>query len=93
MVVAMSLAVLGPWVLELLGLASPTIVFEPGLRVVSAAIEPTAFSSGLGLSVFAALLVTMTALMMLRRAGLEDAAQRRLHFQAWRLEQLVPVGH
>ncbi len=90
LVVMMTFAMLGPWAAELLGWTDRTTVFVPGLRVVSSMIVPDPLGSAVGLTAFVAVLVAMTALIALRRARIEETAQRQLHLQAWRLEQLAP---
>jgi serine/threonine-protein kinase len=85
----MALAIIGPWVGELLGLVDRTLALGPGFSVISNAMAGSSFAIGLGLAVFALVLIAVTAMVTLRRARMEETAQRQIHLQAWRLEQLV----
>ena len=85
-----ALGIVGPWIAELAGWISPTIVFDSHLSIYSDAIQTNPTLILTALSIYAPAFVFASAAVTLRRARVEEAAQTRLHVQAWRLRQLVP---
>jgi hypothetical protein len=83
--------VLGPWLTELAGLASPTLssfgdgiaLRAPGLRGSEVAISTVGMIYSVGL------IIGATWVGEAMRARIRQA-QHRLHLQAWQLRQLVP---
>jgi serine/threonine-protein kinase len=87
----MSAGVLGPWLAEFAGLASPTLIAfgdgialrAPGLRGSEVAISTVGMIYSVGL------IIGATWVGEAMRVRIREA-QARLHLQAWQLRQLVP---
>lgn len=87
----LSLAVIGPYVLEVAGLLSPTFQITGGQVVISnlaIALEPLPI--GLGLVGYVIGLIGIATLISWTIAQRTADARRTLHIQAWQLRQLVP---
>nr|MBA2541409.1 hypothetical protein [Deltaproteobacteria bacterium] len=89
--IGFTLAILTPWVLELVGVLSPTmwvtdreLVIDPSGSHVKAEILFPMFA--------AYVIATMTVAIVIARslAKAHHVTQRRLQVQAWQLRQLVP---
>jgi hypothetical protein len=65
-------------------------VFPDRMEIASLADTANVTAVLVGLTVFGPILVVGTTLLMLERVRSEDAIQRLVHLQAWRLRQLLP---
>jgi len=89
-IIAMSLAVLGPWIAELIGAIPSTMSIDGKVTIQSPALSLTRVPTLVLLASYTVMLITAAVLRAtgLRRA--ERSARRSLHLQAWHLRQLVP---
>jgi hypothetical protein len=85
------LAVIGPWVLEQVGVLSvTTTVDQAGLHLDAIAIAGSETSTLTIAALYVLALIAAAAGMASRMRSRERAAKRHLHLQAWQLRQLVP---
>lgn len=90
-VVVFAIAVMLPWIAEVIGVISPTIRFSPeGMTLMPTVVEHNPLAVAVGLSVWAPGMAAVTAFLTMRRTRVEDEALRHVHCHAWRLAQLVP---
>jgi serine/threonine-protein kinase len=87
---AMSLAVLAPWLGELIGSIPSTMTIDGAVTMRSPALSLTPVPTLVLLVSYTVMLITAAVMRAtgLRRA--ERSARRSLHLQAWHLRQLVP---
>jgi serine/threonine-protein kinase len=86
-------AVLVPVALELLGLARPSYVFEPGsIRIVSDLVEFRPLPALALLATGSIVTVAATVFTVSRAVEGLVRSERRNFAQAWRLRQLLPAG-
>ncbi len=86
-------AFLVPAIAELFGLLRPTFAIdEHALAIFAPADAPQSLGELMGLLAWSVGSVVVATLLTLRRARIEQNAQRLLHVQAWRLRQLLPPG-
>ncbi len=84
-------AILGPWILELTGVVSPSLRFTATELVIDPAgshIVPEVLLPMLGVYVIATMAVAIA--MSRSLATVHHESQRQLQMQAWQLRQLVP---
>ncbi len=89
--VGFTLAILGPWFLELAGVMSPTIRFSDTEMILDPSdsfVRSDVLLPMFGLYVIAT--ITVSILMARSLANVHHDSQRRLQLQAWQLRQLVP---
>ncbi|MBL0217567.1 MAG: protein kinase [Myxococcales bacterium] len=87
----LSLAVVGPYMLEALGVISPTIRLTGDEFVISnLALELPPLPTGLGLTGYVIGFIGVATIVSWAIANRFAEAQRRLHIQAWQLRQLIP---
>jgi hypothetical protein len=84
-------AVLGPWVLEQLGVVPvTTTIDEHGVVLHAPALANDEISTMVVGVLYVLGLVAGAAALAISMKSREHAARRRLHLQAWQLRQLVP---
>jgi len=90
-IAAMSLAVVGPWILQVAGVVTPSMTIDGGgVTMRSPALLLTPGPTQVLLVAYSIMLIIAAVMRAtgLRRA--ERSARRHLHLQAWQLRQLVP---
>jgi eukaryotic-like serine/threonine-protein kinase len=84
-------SVLGAWGLEAAGVIEQTFSTGPSWMLIAPpVIKPAAVALVTFLVIYSAVIISGQLGLTLSRAKAEDDAQRQLHLQAWRLQQLVP---
>jgi len=84
-------AVLGPWLLERVGVLSATVtVDERGVLLDALAVAGDETSTLVVAALYVAALIAAAAGMATGIRARERTAKRHLHLQAWQLRQLVP---
>ena len=84
--------VLVPWILELVGVLSPTMSVTHGTLVIhDLGVRISAIPTEVGLATFTIALVVVAGAVSRALSRGDEEAQRRVHLQAWQLRQLVPT--
>jgi len=87
----MALAVLLPWLGELVGLFSQTIAVHDNSMTLTGSLGGGPIVTQTLLALFTVVLVGAAIVMTRGRREVEIAARRQLHLQRWQLRQLVPA--
>ncbi|HEV7553986.1 MAG TPA: serine/threonine-protein kinase [Kofleriaceae bacterium] len=86
------LALLGPFLLETVGLLSPTtVVVGDGFRLHTAAAALHPAGTLIAMSLFTPFVLAVAALLARSNANRQREAQRVIQLQAWQLRQLMPT--
>ncbi len=83
-------AVLGPWVLEVAGVLSPTIGEKSGdLMLHSTAVHVALPATSIGLALYASTLIALAGLVAKQLGETVRASLQSVELQAWHFRQLV----
>ena len=87
----LGLAVIAPYLLEIIGALSPTItIANEQIHISNLAVRVHPLQTGVGLAGFAIGIIGVATTLSWIVVGRDAATQRQLQIQAWQLRQLVP---